>query len=321
MIFRCVVAAGFVSLNACSAPRDAGAEFDVSSDSADAGASLHGDSGALGIGTTSNDTSCKKMDIVFVIDDSLSMREEQTNLVANFPKFFDVLNKLTSKSGTPIDYRIAVTTTGVDINVTKEINGKTQPTEYQKGDNGKFRSTSNMTRPWLERSDANVSSTFETIAQVGLAGPGWEQPLESSMRALGARLADTNKGFLRDDALLGIVYLTDEDDCSTKKLDVTQPQNAACSTLSAPEPTSTYVAFFDTLKQGRARWATAVVAGATKCVSSFGNAIEATRLKGFAGEVGKSALFSSICDGDLSVGLGNVLTTFDEACKNFEIPR
>src|SRR5262245_34619860 len=48
---------------------------------------------------------CSKMDLLFVIDNSGSMGQEQTNLIANFPNFINVLDM----SG--LDYRVAVTTT------------------------------------------------------------------------------------------------------------------------------------------------------------------------------------------------------------------
>ncbi len=312
------VAAGCVVVACDSAgTQDDPSSFGVTGSGGDSGSLNQRDSEVLGSSDSevSADTACKKMDIVFVVDNSLSMKEEQTNLASNFPKFVDVLNKFTSKNGEPIDYRIAVTTTGIDVNVTEVISGKNQPTEVQKGENGAFKTTTGMTRPWLERSDANISSTFTTIANVGLAGPSWEMPLEGSRRALGDRLQDTNKGFVRDDALLGIVYLTDEDDCSLTKANITLPEGSTCSAVS--EPTGTYTSFFDKLKGVRGRWAAAVIAGQTKCKSTFGSAIEAKRLKTFVTEVGASAIFSSICEGDLSKGLEEALNTFNTACKSF----
>ena len=48
---------------------------------------------------------CSGIDVLFVIDNSGSMQQEQDNLVANFPQFVSVLEA----SG--LDYRIGVTTT------------------------------------------------------------------------------------------------------------------------------------------------------------------------------------------------------------------
>src|SRR5260221_14283774 len=53
-----------------------------------------GDNGTIGgkqAGEDPKADECQKMDIVFVVDDSGSMAEEQTNLGANFPGFVNVL--------------------------------------------------------------------------------------------------------------------------------------------------------------------------------------------------------------------------------------
>ena len=62
-----------------------------------------------------------------------------------------------------------------------------------------------------------LEDVFTCIAAVGDSGCGFEQPLASVVRALGADgrpAPPENQGFLRPDALLFIVLLTDEDDCS-----------------------------------------------------------------------------------------------------------
>src|SRR5688572_11894683 len=55
---------------------------------------------------------CAKMDLLFVIDNSGSMAEEQGNLGANFPKFIKLLDDFKTSAGDILDYRIGVTTTG-----------------------------------------------------------------------------------------------------------------------------------------------------------------------------------------------------------------
>ena len=272
---------------------------------------------SLGGEPAKEDTACKKMDLLFVIDNSGSMGEEQANLKTNFPKFVDILNKFKTKSGDPIDYRIAVTTTGVTAHIVTSFGGFDQV-----GDDGKFRTTSGMSRAWLERTDTKITTLFQSIANVGTSGPSYEMPLEGGRLALRDRLKDSNAGFVRDDALLGVVYMTDEEDCSTALRTIgTSSTPIGTSCASTVEATSKYISYFDTLKQGRARWATAVIAGPTACTSAFGDAVAAPRLKAFVAEVGKTAVFSSICDGDLAGALTKALNTFDAACQNFEVPR
>jgi hypothetical protein len=52
---------------------------------------------------------CAKIDILFVVDNSGSMAQEQANLATNFPQFISVIEA----SG--LDYRVAITTTGMDF--------------------------------------------------------------------------------------------------------------------------------------------------------------------------------------------------------------
>lgn len=78
-------------------------------------------------------------------------------------------------------------------------------------------------RPWIEVTGgvSNIANASPTEALAcalpqGVAGCGFEQPLESAYRAL-LRTNDDNDpgfGFLRASAVLGVVVITDEADCS-----------------------------------------------------------------------------------------------------------
>jgi len=154
-------------------------------------------------------------------------------------------------------------------------------------------------------------------ANVGTGGPSYEMPLLMTKWALGERVTDgTNAGFLREDALLGVVMLTDEDDASTT-------QNNFTVTVTAQPPIDYHpqdlVQFLDTLKGNRSRWAAGVIAGPTDCSSGFGEATKATRLQDFvmkANSQSTQASFSSICDGNLTMALQKTLDTFQTACGN-----
>ncbi len=242
------------------------------------------------------------MDIVFVVDDSGSMAEEQSNLASNFPKFVSVLDGFKTKSGSKLDYRIAVTTTGRDLNYT--IAALPFPMS-EKGDNGAFRNTKTCggTKRWVDKGDPGGSSTFTCRAEAGTGGPSIEMPLYSLKLAFNDRVADgTNAGFLRDDALLAVVIITDEDDCSREDNNFTI-QTDDCQTMENIKPVGDYAAMLDVAAKGPGRWAAAVIAGDKSCKSSFGDAIEAKRLKQFVSIAGKNGAFGSICDGDLSGGL------------------
>lgn len=262
---------------------------------------------------------CQKMDLVFVVDNSGSMAEEQGNLASNFPQFATLLNAYMVEGDLPLDYRVAITTTGRDVMYTEVIPAFPPFPEQsiplsEEGDDGAFRQTCSMPRKWLERTDQNMESTFSCAANVGTNGPGMEMPLYASELALSARIADgTNAGFLREDALLAIVYLTDEDDCSRHDNNFTHRADEPCTT----EPPSQWVTFFDELTGDRGRWATAVIAGPTDCSSEFGDAVAANRLLEFVNLTGENAVFASICDGNLAPALQAALDTFTAACETF----
>lgn len=259
---------------------------------------------------------CNKMDIVFIVDDSPSMQEEQTNLATNFPMFASVLQNFVNGDGDHIDFRVAVTTTGRDQDYVLNAPPLPPMNTHEDGDNGAFRNNCGSTRRYIDSTDANMSQLLACRADVGQSGPSYEMPLLMSKWALAERVADnTNAGFLRDDALLAIVYLTDEDDISTTT-------NNWTFSITSPGPTPNWnpadqVQFLDTLKGNRSRWASGVIAGDGNCTSDFGDAVDAARLKDFvnmANSNGTHALFSSICSGDLAPALQNMLQLFQNAC-------
>ncbi len=254
---------------------------------------------------------CQKMDVLFVIDNSGSMAQEQANLIANFPGFITVLNN----SG--LDYRVAVTTTGRDYTYSMSTPLGSIPQSQDGGDNGTMLkpASCNMTKRWIDKSDPDPSMAFSCVANVGTSGPSDEMPLSAMRDAFEERMADgTNAGFRRTDALLAVVFLTDEEDCSYEQSVTLGLGQSLCSSMQ--EPVQNYVTFLDTYTGHRSRWAAAAIAGPGPgaCSSTFGDADEATRLKQFVQLTGPNAVMSSICDGDLSIGLMHALTVFQSAC-------
>ncbi len=271
---------------------------------------------------------CDKMDILFVIDDSGSMAEEQANLVSNFPRFIEILDAYRTDTGNPLDYRLGVTTTGRDLTTLLNVSimgMTTTMTLNESGPNGELLQECGMPRKWIETADSDVSGTFSCVAEVGTGGSGTEMPLLMTEWALTERVADgSNAGFLREDALLAVVILTDEDDCSrpedTIELNIDFSMLATAADTCDPSatlPVSRFLNTLDAVKGDRGRWAGAIIAGPTNCSSSFGDAVAADRLQQFATEAGDNVVFSSICEGDLSGALMTAIDTFEAACDTF----
>jgi len=176
-------------------------------------------------------------DILFVVDDSGSMSEEQANLAANLDAFIDTL----VASPVQNDFRIGVTNSSVEEFT---VNGTTRKS-YAAGPStgvpfpagalvaiqtrtdgtgipGALIYDPNLhaqTGGWggnriLDKGAPTLAADFKANVLVGLDGSGKEQPFRAARLALSDRLLDTNQGFLRDGARLAVVFLTDEDDCS-----------------------------------------------------------------------------------------------------------
>jgi len=167
----------------------------------------------------------KDVDILFVIDDSGSMKEEQESLRANFPRFIEILE--TIDGGLP-NVQIGVITPNLG---TSAIDGTTAAAVVGcsgQGQAGTLRELApggpRFLRDVADGAGGRVrnygaltlADAFAQLATVGTTGCGIEQHLEAMKRALdGTNPANT--GFVRDDAYLAVVVIADEDDCSLAK--------------------------------------------------------------------------------------------------------
>jgi hypothetical protein len=68
---------------------------------------------------------------------------------------------------------------------------------------------------YMDDNEPDLSATFECAAQVGVSSyAGTERPMEAMVQAVSTNTeaATCNEGFLRDDAILVVTFITDEDD-------------------------------------------------------------------------------------------------------------
>ncbi len=163
-------------------------------------------------------------DILFVIDDSGSMVDEQASLRANFPKMIEVLEQL--EGGLP-DIHIGVITPNMGASA---IDGSVAaPNGACDGDGeaGALRALDGTGPRFLSDSSdgaggrtknytGTLADAFSRLANVGSNGCGIEQHLEAMKRATDGSQG-LNAGFLRADAYLAVIVIADEDDCSLAK--------------------------------------------------------------------------------------------------------
>lgn len=154
-------------------------------------------------------------DILFVIDNSGSMKEEQDSLKANFGKMMQVLETL--DGGMP-DVHIGVVTSDLGTSTTDGATAGARFGCSGRGDDGAMYMTPTVTGRFIADNGKGVhdytgtlDAAFAALADVGTGGCGIEQHLGAMRRGLEN---PANSGFVRDAAYLAVVVIADEDDCS-----------------------------------------------------------------------------------------------------------
>ena len=157
---------------------------------------------------------CEKVDLLFVIDNSGSMADEQASLIASFEGF---VNGIQATLDSAESYHIGVVTTDAyDANASncRTLGALVTQTGGEGASNQDCLPFSTGKR-YLDDTEPNLQDKFACIAQVGISGSGDEIQAQSGYTAVTKIMNQQgacNEGFIRDDALLVVVIITDEDD-------------------------------------------------------------------------------------------------------------
>ncbi len=132
-----------------------------------------------------------EVDILWVVDNSCSMSEEQSALQANFPIFMDFF------LGSGLDYHIGVTSTD-----TSQANGDLRATAGVK---------------WIDETTANPTTVFGSMVVMGTSGSATERGRDPTYQAIEVKSAPGgyNEGFIREQASVNVIVISDEEDQST----------------------------------------------------------------------------------------------------------
>lgn len=148
-----------------------------------------------------------KIDVLWVVDNSGSMLTKQQNLANSFDTF---MNTFTTKN---YDFRMAIVTTDT----------RATPT----GEGGEFQGVPTV----IDNNTVNFANVFKTNVVVGATGDANAKALDAINTSMSSSLlAGANTGFLRSDAKLIVIILSDADD------------NDSTATVAST------IAFLDTLK-------------------------------------------------------------------------
>ena len=134
------------------------------------------------------------VDVLWVVDNSGSMEEEQRQLGENFPVFMPYF------LGSGLDYHIGVVSTDPRPNLG---NGK-----LVEADNGE---------KWISVDSENPEAMFQQMSRLGIDGSPTEKGRYAAYQALETHANTVNQGFLRDDRTAGIhvIVVSDEPDLTT----------------------------------------------------------------------------------------------------------
>jgi len=200
----------------------------------------------------------ENVDLLFMVDNSNSMAEEQTNLAMQFPTLISVLASGDVNADGEQDFPpVRSLQVGV-ISSDMGTGGFLVPTctDSNFGDDGVLRTRGNTGRPGcmatypsflnFEPAGGGDPGAFATdvtcVAAMGTNGCGFEQQLDAILKAVTPSTSaitfsmgtvghadGANAGFVRDDSLLTIIAVTDEDDCSAIDPDLFNPSSARYS--------------------------------------------------------------------------------------------
>ena len=165
----------------------------------------------------------RKLDLLFMVDDSQSMMPLQAKMAARLPDFMAVLNTL--PGGLP-DLHVAIISSSLGAGAYGDVPGCGLGAPGN--DNGDFQVKSgcglNGGDTFIKASQdgtannftGQIETVFSCLALLGQGGCGFEHQFESTRQAIihAVQNVAPNAGFWRDDAFLGIIMLTNEDDCS-----------------------------------------------------------------------------------------------------------
>jgi hypothetical protein len=175
----------------------------------------------------------KKLDVLFVIDDSTALDKLQEAVVTSFDRFLAPI--ATSASGMP-DLHVGVVSAnvgagGYDIDGCEGLgdDGVLQNTPHGMCTPPNGRYIEDIAAPdgtRVRNYTGEIGDAFTCIARLGIGGCGFEQHLESMKRALDGHRAE-NEGFLREGSYLVVIIFGDEDDCSAADGRVFDPGQAA----------------------------------------------------------------------------------------------
>lgn len=146
----------------------------------------------------------RSADILFVIDDSNSMSEEQALLQSGFPSFTSALN---AYSAGTLDWHVAITSTDI---ASSGPGKQGELVAFQNMPAGTYYLDTS-----ISTSEANAS--FQSTVAIGIGGSTDERGIAAARLTVEREFdAQTSRGFIRPDTSFSVIVLSDEDERSSQ---------------------------------------------------------------------------------------------------------
>ncbi|MCX4241933.1 vWA domain-containing protein [Paraliomyxa miuraensis] len=256
------------------------------------------------------DQGCRKVDFLFVIDNSGSMTAQQMQLQNSFPGFITAMQATLEDS---VDsYHVGVITSD---NYNGNAPGcQTLGDLVSKTAGG---NSSNMDcTPFAEghrfaTEMDDLTTKFECIGRVGTSGSGTEQPITALLASFDPAkrgVGGCNEAFLRDDAILVVVVITDD------------PPAGTLDDANLMTDTSTWYDSVVAAKNGDPEAMVVIGFVPWMNVSCVPLNIESPNLVGFVQSFGAQGVLASVCEPDYGPIFAQAVDTIVTTCENFEPP-
>lgn len=165
------------------------------------------------------------VDILWVVDNSSSMDNEQQLVADGFEAFISTIED------TNINFHIGVITTDMDSTNTDRGVLVGDP-------------------PYLTPDDDYIT-LFEDRVRLGVDGSDQEKGLAAALEALTEpKASGANAGFLREEAVLSIIFVADEDDCSDSDRMAGMGGDACYNNEDLLDPVKDYIDAYKAIKTG-----------------------------------------------------------------------
>ena len=269
---------------------------------------------------TGGDETCQHLDIIISVDPSGSMSEEMGAMASEVfggPNGF--ARSLINISDGLDDYRVGVLDACPDPAVYNTAGEPAGPTDQ---DNGSTECNFESAERWIVgtalRAPADVTAEFECVGAIDrVVSPqdnitagnctgnnDDEQPVSAAIASLNdPYLTGENAGFLREDALLVVIAITDEDEQPTPDRNAQQLYDD----LVAAKGSVNNMVFLG-------------IGGGSSCTGPYGTADNAAKLHAVSDLfiAQERGVWWDLCQGNLGDGLAAALEVIETACDEFD---